>query len=320
MVKLFVGNRSGVLLLLPFFVVVYVLLNVLFGYHSPSPVSGFGFYGEISRENSIVSHIVAPLFILINAFLLNGIFNRNGFMEKNNYLPGLLYVVGKSYFHSFYFFNGFGLAETFLILTFFQVFKLDQNSDGRKAVFNAAFFAGLAASFYPVLLLFVPFLFLIVWILRPFVLRESALLVVGFIIPLVYAGCYSTIFGVPIQGDSFTGFPAEWKFPDLYVISGGLFLLSIAALSPISQKLGKSSIRLKKLFRVVVWMILFFVLLSGLEFLVLRKLDSTSFIVGWLTFFLTYGFGTKQVRQFPAFIFYLLLIFSVSKFFIPFEF
>lgn len=320
MVKLFLGNRSGVLFLLPFFVAIYVVLNLLFGYHSVSPVSGFGFYGELCREDSVISRSLAPLLILLNAVLLNGIFNRNVFMEKNNYLPGLLYVIGKSYFHSFYFFNGFGLAETFLILTFFQVFKLDQNTDGRKAVFNAAFFAGLAASFYPVLLLFVPFLFLIVWILRPFVLRESALLVVGFIIPLVYAGCYSTIFGVPIQGDSFTGFPAEWKFPDLYVVAGGLFLLSIAAIGPVSQKMGKSSIRLKKLFRVVMWMIFFFLLLSGLEFIVLHKLDATSFMIGWLTFFLTYGFGTKQVRQFPVVIFYLLLIFSVSKFFIPFEF
>lgn len=320
MVKIFIGNRSGVLLLLPILVVIYAVLNVYFDYHSSSPVSGFGFYGEMLREGSLISQILAPLLILLNALLLNGIFNRNGFMEKNNYLPSLLYIVGKSYFHSYYFINGFGLAETCMILAFLQVFKLDQNSDGRKAVFNAAFFAGLAASFYPVLLMFVPFLFLIVWILRPFVFRESALLAVGFMIPLIYAGCYSTVFGVPISGHSFTGFPTEWKFPDLYVIGGGLLLLTFASVSPLSQKLGQSSIRLKKLFRVLGWLILFYVLLSVFEFLALRKLSAPSFIVGWLAFFVTYGFGMKQVRQFPAFIFYLLLIFSVGKFFIPLEF
>jgi len=319
-VKFFIGNRPGVLLVLPILVVLYAVLNMSLSYHVSSPSTGFGFYGELLAEKSITSQILAPLMILANAFLLNGIFNKNGFMEKNNYLPALLYIVGKSYFHSFYFVNGFGLAETFMILAFMQVFKLDQNSDGRKAVFNAAFFAGIAASFYPMLLVFIPFLFIIVWVLRPFIFRESALLAVGFLIPLIYAGCYSNIFGIPIKGSSFTGFPAEWKFPDLYVITGGLFLLGVAAVGLISQKLGQSSIRLKKLFRVIVWMILFYALISGLELLILGKLDAPSYIIGWFAFFITYGFGTKQVRQFPTFIFYLLLIFSVGKFFVSFNF
>lgn len=319
-VKIFIGNRSGVLLLLPILVVLYAVLNMIFGYHASSPISGFGFYGELLPEGTILSQVVAPLIIFVNALLLNSIFNRNGFMEKNNYLPALLYIVGKSYFHSYYFVNGFGLAETFMILAFMQVFKLDQNKDGRKAVFNAAFFAGIAASFYPILLLFIPFLFFIVWILRPFVFRESALLAIGFLIPLVYAGCYSTIFGIPIKGSSFTGFPTEWKFPDLYVIAGGLFLLGLATASPLSQKLGQSSIRLKKLFRVIVWMLLFYMLVSAVEILILGKLDAPSYIIGWFAFFITYGFGLKQVRQFPSFIFYLLLIFSVCKFFVPFNF
>lgn len=320
MVKIFVGNRSGVLVILPVLVVIYGVLNFVLNYHVPSPVTGFGFYGELLPEKSIISQISAPLLIFVNALILNGIFNKNGFMEKNNYLPALLYVVGKSFFHSYYFINGFGLAETFLILAFMQVFRLDQNSDGRKAVFNAAFFTGVAASFYPSLLLFAPFLFIVVWILRPFVFRESALLAIGFLVPLVYAGCYNFIFRLPISGDLFTGFPTEWKFPDLYVIAGGLLLLGFAAISSVSQKLGQSSIRLKKLFRVIAWMLLFYSLLSVLEVFMLRKLDAPSFIIGWFAFILTYGFGMKQVRQFPTFIFYLLLIFSVGKFFVPLVF
>lgn len=301
-------------------VVLYAVLNFIMNYHVSSPVSGFGFYGELLPEESILSQIFAPIIILSNALLLNAIFNRNGFMEKDNYLPALIYIVGKSYFHSYYFVNGFGLAETFMILAFLQVFKLDQNTDGRKAVFNAAFFAGTAASFYPILLLFIPFLFIIVWILRPFVFRESALLAIGFLIPLIYAGCYSTLFGIPIKGSSFTGFPTEWNFPDLYVIAGGLFLLGIATISPLSQKLGQSSIRLKKLFRVIAWMILFYTLVSALELLILGKLDAPSYIIGWFAFIITYSFGMKQVRQFPTFVFYLLLIFSVGKFFVPLDF
>lgn len=320
MLKIFFGNRSGVLLLLPALVATYAVSNFQMNYHSASPISGFGFYGQLLNERELASQILAPLFIFLNALLLNTIFNRNGFMEKNNYLPALLYVVGKSYFHSYYFVSGFGVAETCMILAFMQIFKLDQNQDGRREVFNAAFFVGLGASFYPMMLLFVPILFLVVWVLRPFIIRESALLAVGFTIPLLYAGCYSTIFGVPIKGSSFTGFPTEWKFPDLYVIAGGLLLMGVAAVGAISQKLGQSSIRLKKLFRIIFWVIMFYTLLSVAELFFLQKLDAPSFVIGWLAFLLTYGFGVKQLKQFPSFVFYVLLIFSVGKFFVPMEF
>lgn len=317
---MFLGNRSSVLLLLPILVGGYVTLNFFYDYHVPAAHTGFGFYGQLLSETDFLSRIFAPILILLNAVLINAIFNRNGFMEKNNYLPALLYVVGKSYFHSFYFFNAFGVAETLLVLAFVQIFKLDQNQDGRKAVFNAAFFAGIAASIYPMLFLFVPVLFFIIWVLRPFIFRESALTAVGILIPLFYAGCYSTWFGIPIRGETFMGVPGEWKFPDLFVIGGGLLLLLFAGAGVITQKLGQSSIRLKKMFRIIFWMVLFFILLGVLEMLLLKKIDSASFVIGWIVFLLTYSFGVKQVRQFPATIFYLILIFSVGKFFVSFDF
>lgn len=320
MVKLFLGNRSSALLLLPILVAMYSLVNFFHPYHAPILHSGFGFYGEWITEESLASRILAPFLILLNAALINAIFNRNGFMEKNNYLPALLYVVGKSYFHSFYFFNAVGVAETLLVLAFLHVFRLDQNLDGRKSVFNAAFFIGLAASIYPMLFLFVPALFFIIWVLRPFIFRESALTAVGFLIPLLYAGSFSTWFGVPIRGETLMGATGEWKFPDLYVIGGGIALLLFAGAGVIRQKLGQSSIRLKKLFRILFWTLFFFVLLGALEILLLKRIDTLSFVVGWTVFLITYSFGVKNLRQFPTIIFYLILIFSVGKFFIPLEF
>lgn len=320
MVKLFLGNRSGILLLLPVLVLGYVALNFFYPHHLPSSQTGFGFYGQLLDEASLLSQILSPLLILLNAVLINAIFNRNGFMEKNNYLPALVYVVSKSYFHSFYFFTSFGVAETFLVLAFLQIFKLDQNLDGRKSVFNAAFFVGVAASIYPMLFLFFPALFFIIWVLRPFVFRESLLTAVGFLIPLLYAGAYSTWFGIPIRGEGFFGGIGEWKFPDLYVVGGGLLILLVTGLGIIRLKLGQSSIRLKKLFRVLLWMIFFFLLLGALELVLLKRIDSVSIVIGWIVFFITYSFSVKNLPQFPVVIFYLILIFSVGKFFISFDF
>ncbi len=306
--------------MLPVLVLAYVALNFFFPYHIPSLNSGFGFYGQLLPEQSLPSQISAPVLILLNAVLINAIFNRNGFMEKNNYLPALLYVVSKSYFHSFYFLNSFGLAETFLVLAFLQIFKLDQNLDGRKAVFNAAFFTGVSASIYPMLFLFVPALFFVIWVLRPFVFRESVLTAVGFLIPIIYAGSYSTWFGIPIRGETFVGGVGEWKLPDLYVIGGGLLLLLVTGAGVIRQKLNQSSIRLKKLFRILLWTVFFFLLLGAAELLLLKRIDSVGIVIGWIAFLIAYSFRLKNLQQIPVIIFYLILIFSVGKFFVSFEF
>ncbi|MDG1428355.1 MAG: hypothetical protein P8M19_05160 [Crocinitomicaceae bacterium] len=318
MVKIFFGNRSGVLLLLPFFIASYILINWFIGYHT-AELNSTGFWGVQFNEDLWWSKISAPLLILGNALLLNNIFNRNAFMEKNIYLPALLYVVFRSFFHSFYFLSGVGVVETLLIFALMQVYKLDQNSDGRRAVFNAAFFIGLATTVYPIMMICIPFFFWIIWVLRPFQIRESALAIVGFILPLIYAGVYGSFFGIDLTVDFLSSASVEWKFPDIYVITGGVTLLMLFSVGQIFTKLSTSSIRLKKVFRVNVLLSLFTVALVGVELLVYRKIDGSSMIVEVLVLFLPYGFGEKSQRTLPTFLFYLIFFFSVGKFFISFD-
>ena len=50
--------------------------------------------------------------------------------------------------------NG-SVASSFLIaLVIIQLYRLNQNEDGRKDIFNAAFLFGLSACFYPVIFFF----------------------------------------------------------------------------------------------------------------------------------------------------------------------
>ncbi|MFT5780066.1 MAG: hypothetical protein ACI837_003027 [Crocinitomicaceae bacterium] len=318
-VKIFFGNRSGVLLLLPLLIVIYVACNWFLGHHLPEP-SGFGFWGELLNEDKLLGRIAAPVLILLNAILLNNIFNRNGFMEKNNYVSSLLYVVCKSFFHSFYFLSGFGIAETLLILALFQLYKLDQNTDGRRAVFNASFLIGLGATFYPIMITCIPFLFSMIWVLRPFIFRESALAVIGFALPLVYGGYYGSLYGIKLNGESFTSSSHEMVLPDLFVVGGGILLLTFAGMVPWLKKLGQSSIRLKKLFRLNLLLSLYIVLLATLEFFAYGKIEAISLLIGILILFLPYAFGDGKLRSVPSVVFYLVFFFSVSKFFISFDF
>jgi hypothetical protein len=297
----------------------YVLTNWYLGYHVPE-TSSTGFFGISLNEDQMWVKIAGPLLILVNAILLNNIFNRNGFMDRNIYLPALLYVVFRSYFHSFYFINGFIVAEFLLILALIQLFKLDQSSDGRRAVFNAAFLLGLSTTMYPLMMISIPFIFWMIWVLRPFVIRESALAIVGFIIPLLYAGFYGTVYGVELTGEFLSSASNEWKFPDIFVIGGGAFLLQLIATGPVLAKISKSSIRLKKVFRLNILLSLFIVSLSIVEFIFYGKVESIAMITGILILFLPYGFGERNPRALPTFLLYLIFFFSVGKFFISIEF
>lgn len=317
--KLFLGNRSGVLLLLPPLVVMYVFLNYFFGHHLPELPSKFGFWGALLPESSWWSIILAPILSLLNAFLLNSIYNRNGFQEKNVYLPALLVIVIQSYFHSFYFLSGASLAITFLILSLIQLIQLDQNSDGRRAVFNASLLFGIAITFYPLLLTGIPFLFLIIWVLRPFVFRESALAMTGTLIPLVYAGVYRMVLGLRMDNNEFSSAAMEWQIPDVYVVGGAMLLITLFGLRPLSLKIQQSSIRLKKLIRINGMLLLYFALLAVMEIFFFTKVETTSFLLIPLLLIITYGFGTKNVKFVPSTVFYLMFIYSVGKFFVSFS-
>ena len=215
---IFAGNRSVVLLFLPIIVGIYAALNWFFPHHLPEGNAQFGFWGELISEKSIISQILAPTAVLMGGVLLNAAFNSHAFFERNNYLPSLLYVLFMSFFHGFYFLNGMSIAALFIILCLRQLYGLEQNTDGRKRVFNAAFLLGVSATVYPMTLVAIPFLFWLMWVIRPFLLRESALALIGFLLPLVYAGIYSNFYQLRLDGSELSSSSWEQFYPDLWVI------------------------------------------------------------------------------------------------------
>jgi len=318
-VKLFFGNKSFSLLVLPILLLVYYICNY-FSTVLPAPVSSnFGMWGTIAVPNHWSMNAVPFILILISSLLLNSIFNRNEFMERSSHLTPLLYVTFTSFFHFFYFLDGLSVAQIFIVLTFYQLFKLNQNEDGRRIVFNAGFFFGIACTFYPVLFVSVPFLFWMIWLLRPFIYRESALLVVGFILPLIYSGAYSVVFNTTLDKTHFSSSSPAFNSINIAAFSVGLLLLISLSLKGLFSKISVSSIRMKKLFRLMLLYIIMCFLIGFIDFFAFHKVEAGGLIIICLSFILPYGFGQKTQKGFTTFIFYLVFFYSVSKFFIPYE-
>ncbi|OFZ64579.1 MAG: hypothetical protein A3D92_14295 [Bacteroidetes bacterium RIFCSPHIGHO2_02_FULL_44_7] len=319
MVTLFFGNRSYALLFLPVIIGSFYFCNHLTNYHNLADGMNLGFWGTFEVSLSWLTDFAALTLILINAILLNTLFNRNEFMEKNNFLASMLYVVFMSFFPVFYHLDGLALAGTLLILSLIQLFRLNQNEDGRRAVFNAALLFGTACTLSPILLLGIPILFWVVWVIRPFVLRESLLLLAGLATPLLYTLVYTYLFQIRMERSNFSSSSAEFVLLDMLVLGGGLLLIGLASVGGVMNKFRGSSIRLKKLFRMLGLFMWMFLAAGALEFLVFGKLAASSLLLVPLIFFLTYAFGERKPKGFPTFIFYLLFLFAVGKFFIPFD-
>ena len=299
---------------------IYVGLNFYFPYHLPEEGAHFGFWGDFLPQTSWISQILAPAFVFGEALLINSLFNRNDFLDRNTFTPALLYFTLMSGFHCFYFLDGFAVAQFCVIMALHQLYQLYQNEDGRRQVFNIGFWLGVACTFHPVLVLLLVVAFWLVWVIRPFVMRESILMVVGFLIPLMYGGFYSAWAGIKIQNEQITASSLELNIEDVIVIGGLTFLFILLSLGTITRKFQQSSIRLKKLFRIILILINTTLLLTILEYFFFHKKEALAMVFIPLMFVLPYAFGFKKLRDVTTIAFYFLLLFSLGRFIFPLQF
>jgi hypothetical protein len=315
MIRLFLGNRVGALLLLPLVIAIYYLLNFQTGYYSQSAYVNLGLW-DVVPVPSDVFKILSAILILINAVSLNVVFNVNEFLEKNAYIISLLYVVTMSFYHSFYSLDGSLIAHTMIILMLYQFFKLKQNVDGRNEVFNGSFFAGLAATFYPPLLISWFFIIAMIIIIRPFILREIIISFFSFLTPIAFALTFmwfrQTDVNFKILADK-TNFQLQTDFIISIVVFGILLFLSTLTLLP---RLQKSSIRLKKQIQII-WILIVLSIIFGVsDFIFFKQIERFSLLMIPLSIILSYSFYHKNYGLVATIIFYLTMLYSVLKFFI----
>lgn len=317
MLKLFLGNRASALILLPFIVFVYIYINAQTNYYYQGTTISFGLWGEMANQFGLFSKITGGLLVIINALLVNWIFNTNQFYDRNIYLPSLLYVVLMSFYHSLYSIDGLLISHTFLILLLNQLYKLVQNTDGRSTIFNGAFFAGIAGTFHPPLFVFTPFFIAMVLIIRPFVLREILLLLTGILVPAIYALLYYNYFNHSIDLQLLKQASNYQKKHLDFIITASLFIvLFLFSLYSISLKMQKSSIRLKKLVRILWLFVLIAVLLGAWDYIVFQQIERFSFLMIPLSFFLPFSFTTKKNQFITMLVFYLTFAYSFVNFFL----
>jgi len=317
MLRFFLGNQLLVVLLLPLFIGGYVLLNMYVGHVEPSGVTDLGWWGSYVTADLAWMRFVGGGVVLLNALLLNFLFNTNGFYERNTYVVSLVYVVLMSFFQAMYQLDGVLIAHFLLIASLFQLFRLENNLDARRHTFNIGFLAGLAASFYPPVIVLLPVVWLMITRIRPFVFREMVLSTTGFAVPLLYALLNLLLQKKEISLDVFTR-PQDHEEKHLVLLLRiGLFgVLMLLGLIGVRLKNAKSSIRFKKVTAIVLLLLCTGLLLAAVEILFLQQFEWFSIGLIGLSLFFPFSFFYKSAQLFATLVFYAAFLFSVAKFFL----
>jgi hypothetical protein len=317
MLRFFISGSVFSILTMPILIVVYVFMNVETQYFEDNRILDIGFWGSYHIQNKYISLYSSGLLVFLNSYLLNRLFNLNNFSDKNTSIVSLLYVILMSFYHTFYFLDGVIIAHLFVILSIYQLFKLETNTDGRKVVFNAGFIFGIAVSFHPPIVFSIPILWLMITRIRPFVFREIILSLAGIITPLLY-GIVWLIYNKREINWNLLDSSILYTQKDLVFfvfISVNLFI-SILGIVGIRLKQKKSSIRFRKLANMLYLLWIAGLLIGGFQYVFFRQYEWFSFSVIGLTLLLSFSFFHQKLNFISSFVFLLLIVFSFVKFYL----
>lgn len=317
MIKFFIDYRISWLIGLPLIILTYSLVNTYTSYHFLESDLSFGLFPFKIGKDFFVIKIITPLVIYLNATLISQIFNHHNFIEKNTYTSPLFYLILMSFFDGFYSLNSFVLSHTFFILSLSQYFKINPSKESKKLIFNASFFFSIGACLSPSFISFFPFVFFMILVSRPFLIREMAISFLGLIVPLFYV--YTSQYFKGKTSFSIDLFPPLIPPKNPYIIFflalTIFFLLFFSRLS-ITSRIKKPTVKLRLQFKILAYWFFIGIVSITVCFILKKGFLDLSFIIIPTVFVLTYGFFHKNKARTYHILFYLLFFFSFIKFFV----
>ena len=315
MIKLFLGNKTYVLLLIPFFLVCYQMLNYYFEFVELVPNQHFGLWLENIELNAIVGIVLASLVVLLNSFGLNLLVNRNNFYERNTYLVALIYVVFMSLFECSYFLNSTLLLHSTIIFMIHQLFELNKREDGRKNIFNAFLFFAIGVTLCPIYIFLLPMLIVSVTVIRQLSFKEFLMAFSGFSIPFMYYFSITYLNG-SVWRPSLWSSHFEIPQKDFWFVTISLIVFLVLSLFSVVFKMRQAKIQTNKQIRSLIILILFFFLLSLYELISFQQIDHFSLLIIPMSVLLIFAFLSDTYGMAANVLFYVVIVYSVIKFFL----
>jgi hypothetical protein len=233
-----------------FFVLLFWLIKLPFffmphipqipGVHSMMFDAGIFF---ISRP--ALSIFMAQICLLAQAIIFNYLFHRADYQESNTMIPAVYFTLITSVVPEFNYFSIYHLLVFLWMLLFYIFLQITSRESARVESYNAGFVAGILVVLMPQLVLFIPFLLLILYVLKTFHINEYFLLLMGVATPLYVVAGLNYLLGYPVHfsiywQELFYQFSLERDLLNiiLLVLTGVYLLFSFVSLRGILFSVG----------------------------------------------------------------------------------
>ena len=164
----------------------------------------WGSIGLLLSGNFFLNFIVAQLCLLGQAIWFNYLFHKSDYHEGSSMIPALYFTLVTSLIPEFNVFSIYVIL-LFLLLMLFQTFLLiTVKENTRLECFNAGVLGGILVLINLQFVVLVPFLFLILYAIKPFRINEYLMLLFGILFPVYIAMSVSYVFDLFMSINNFT--------------------------------------------------------------------------------------------------------------------
>jgi len=208
---------------------------------------------------------------LISGYLLFMLTEKFNFIQNRTYLPFFLFVLFSSSLPDFWVFTNGKIAFLLLLLTLWEILSTYHKHEPTKLVFNAALLLSVSILIAPYYIIFLPFLFISLFIINNLSLRILHAIALGLATPIILLGGIYYIQGTLNENiinyiQTYQIEIPDWdtdKLTIIYQIT--LFMLSLVAIRGCLVNRFQRNINERKNIQVTIWLYFFIILLIVLR-------------------------------------------------------
>lgn len=254
--------------------------------------------------------------VVLQALRLNHLFTDHRMYSKVNYLPAMVYILLTGVFTEWSSLTPALVMNTFLIWLFASMINLYSSHHSKTLVFNIGLLTGVCIILYHPSALLIPVAFFALMILRPFIITELLVLLMGVIFPFYLLISYLYLND---RLPSIKNYIPDWSLNLLHIKNPIIFFTTVAIIIAAillglfywQQENRRLLIQVRKNW--VVLLAMFFVLLplpfinknAGIESLILCIVPASPLIAK--------GFLAPKKNTIPALMFWVIICLAIVK-------
>ena len=265
----------------------------------------------------ILVYFVLFIVVFYTGFLINSVVNKSVLFEKSYYLSGLLYVVFVTSFGDIISYLLPLIGNLFLLLSLKNLLLIFRANSCKRQVFNASIFILFGALFYSLNLFILPLVWIVLFIIRPFVWREYLMPIIVLLISFAYVIPFGILNENILEMMSLWWSSSQISYHEIspsvgLLIMGFISVTFLLSFKSIVNTFIYSNNRYKRVIWVVVAMMVFTILLSVLDFLLFNRSSGglVPFLIP-LVIFLSNGFIRNRIQWVCDLVFILFFVSTI---------